>query len=141
MNKVAYAKYEKYFWWVFFLLPLLVGLLRYNWLSVEPYVGRTNQTMAASPVAALPTNETSAAPVMRKLKGQDEATNKEDFIHERYLEVFRYAILSFLYGLIGCFFYAYGQVIKGKAKSFMSAFGKSLIIAFLSSIFFVICTL
>jgi hypothetical protein len=141
MNKDSYAKYEKYFWWGFILLPLVVGLVRYNWLSVEPYVGKPNQSIASSSGSTSPTYETTAAPVLRKLKGQDEATNKEDFIHDRYLEVLRYSVISFVYGLFGCVFYAYGQVIKGKTKNFISAFGKSLIIAFLSSIFFVICTL
>ncbi len=141
MTKDSYSKYEKYFWWAFILLPLIVGLIRYNWLSVEPYVSQTNQPFASGSESPKQLNETNEAPVLRKLKGQEGATNKEDFMHERFLEVLRYGVISFLYGLLGSAFYASGQVIKGRAGNFVSAFGKSLIIAFMSAIFFVICTL
>jgi len=43
--------------------------------------------------------------------------------------------LSFLYGLVGCAFYSYGQVIKGRAPNFFTSIGKSIIVAFLSQYF------
>jgi len=141
MTKETYCKYEKYFWWFFILLPFVAGLIRYNWLSVEPYVSRTQQTVSSRILETTTNGGVSEAPVLRKLKGQEVSANKEDFIHVRYLEVFQFAVLSFLYGLIGCVFYSYGQVIKGTAPNFITAFGKSIIIAFLFSIFFVISTL
>ena len=141
MTKETYYKYEKYFWWCFILLPIVVGLVRYNWLSVEPYISRTSQPVSTQNMETAALAGVTEAPVLRKLKGQEAATNKEDFIHNRYLEVFQFAVFSFLYGLMGCVFYSYGQVIKGIAPNFVSAFGKSIIIAFLFSIFFVISTL
>lgn len=139
MTKDTYYKCEKYFWWFFILLPFVTGMIRYNWLSVEPYVSRTSQPYVTGSVT--PKGSSQDSPVLRKLKGQADASNKEGFIHDRYLEVFQFGGLSFLYGLFGCAFFAYGQVIKGKAPNFITAFGKSLIIAVLFSVFFVISTL
>jgi hypothetical protein len=141
MTKEFYFKCEKYFWWFFILLPFVAGLIRYNWLSVEPYTNQAPQSTASrslNPSAARGELET---PVLRKLKGQEEPADKEGFIHDRFQEVLRFGGLAFLYGLIGCAFYSYGQVIKGRAPSFIAAIGKSIIIAFLFSIFFVISTL
>lgn len=140
MTKETYYKYEKYIWWIFILLPLVVGLVRYNWLSVEPYASG-NQSISSSAMPPQSTTGAIEAPMMRKLKGMDKASTKEGFIQARFTEVARYGALSFLYGLLGCIFFSYGQVIKGKAPNFVNAFGKSLIFAFLFPVFFLVCTL
>jgi hypothetical protein len=141
MTKESYLKIEKYFWWIFIWLPLVTGMVRYNWLSVEPYVSQTQQTIVARSLDPASKGIGIDEPVMRKLKGMEKSTNKEDFIHDRFLEVLRYGVFSFLYGLLGCTFYAYGQFIKEKEPSFIAAFRKSLIIAILFPVFFLACTL
>ena len=140
MTKETFSKYEKYIWWIFILLPLIVGMVRYNWLSVEPY-SASHQEIVSHNLITPTVPGAVEAPLMRKLKGMDEATTKEGFIQDRFAEVARYGALSFLYGLLGCVFFSYGQVIKGKSPNFPSAFGKSLIFAFLFPVFFVVCTL
>ena len=141
MTKHTFGNIEKYFWWLFIWLPLLVGMVRYNWLSIEPYISRPPQSSVTRPASAAPNGNGPNAPVMRQLKGMEVANNKDDFIRGRYLEVVQYGVFSFLYGLLGCFFYSYGQVVKEKAPSFAVAFKKSLIFAILFPIFFVVCTL
>lgn len=121
-------------------MPLIVGLVRYNWLSVEPYVGN-NQANSYRVLVTQPNTSSTEQPVLRKLKGMDGASTKEDFIHERFVEVARYGAFSFIYGLLGCVFFSYGQVIKGESPNFTGAFRKSLIFAFLFPVFFVVCTL
>ncbi len=141
MTKHTFGNIEKYFWWFFILLPLLVGMVRYNWLSIEPYISRPQQSSVTRPASAAPNGNGLDVPVMRQLKGMEAASNKDYFIRGRYIEVGQYGLFSFLYGLIGCLFYSYGQVIKEKAASFTVAFKKSLIFAILFPIFFVVCTL
>jgi hypothetical protein len=141
MTKETFIKFEKYIWWIFILLPLIIGLVRYNWLSVEPYYSNAHLANTANTLVSPAASGTIEAPAMRKLKGMDKASTKEDFIHERFVEVARYCALSFLYGLLGCVFYSYGQVIKGKSPTFSNAFGKSLIFALLFPVFFLVCTL
>lgn len=123
------------------MLPLIVGLVRYNSLLVEPYYNNAHQANASSSLLTPLASAAIEAPVMRKLKGMDEASTKEGFIQDRFAEVARYGAFSFLYGLLGCAFFSYGQVIKGKSPNFTGAFGKSLIFAFLLPVFFLVCTL
>lgn len=141
MTKETFCKYEKHIWWIFILLPLILGFVRYNWLSVEPYYNDPHQVNSSSTLVTPSNSGATEVPVMRKLKGMDAATNKEVFIHDRFVEVGQYGALSFVYGLLGCLFFSYGQVIKGKSANFTSAFGKSLIFALLFPVFFVVCTL
>jgi|GEM_PF-4410168 hypothetical protein len=141
MTKEFYFKCEKYFWWFFILLPFVAGLVRYNWLAVEPYVSQVPQSTSSNSLTPAPTRNEPETPVLRKLKGQAEPTDKNDFIHNRFWEVLQFGALSFLYGLVGCAFYSYGQVIKGRAPNFFTSIGKSIIVAFLFSIFFVMSTL
>jgi len=113
---------------VFILVPLLTGLLAYNWLPNESYNPATDRVIASHDVDVDENGQDRTETVYDVW--QNVQTGKihrlTDFERHRRSEQWRMTYTWFMYGLIGCVFYAfYASKVKGRQ------FVRSLVLAVL----------
>lgn len=119
VTEQTFRKYEKYFWCAYILLPLFTGFLNYNWLPNESYDERKHEQLSSRIVDTNPVGGSEEVAKMWRSKTSDRIYSREAFSEHRHTEAARMSVTTFLYGLIGCFFFAYGQEIK-KQGNFVS---------------------
>ena len=125
MKESTFCKVQKYFWWAYVLLPLFTGFLSYDWLPDESYDERKHELLTSYTVDTNPVGGSEEAPREWRSKTSGETYSRDTFSKHRHSEAIRVSVSTFLYGLIGCFVFAYGQVIK-KRESFIDALKSSL---------------
>jgi hypothetical protein len=126
MSESAYRKFEQYFWWAYVLLPIFTGLLHYTFLPNESYDEKKHELIAASSADTNPVGGSVDVPQAWQSKASGEVYTRDFFAKHRHRETLRISAVTFLYGLIGCFFFSYGQVLKER-ESFINAFKSSLL--------------
>lgn len=122
------------FWIVFFIIPFVTGLLAYHWLPNEAPMLSSGEVI--KPFEIITSHEEcnnsdsgnncgTVVDVWRNtLTG--EVFTKDAFKTHRYNERNRMTVTWFLYGLIGCFFFAGIQYYK--KKDFFRYFGIAITI-------------
>lgn len=137
MTEKTFRKYEKYFWCAYILLPLFTGFLRYNWLPNESFDERIHYAISSYSADTNPVGGSTDVVDKWESKTTGKAFTKKQFATHRHHEAVRIGILSFIYALIGCVYYSYGQVIKKLEPSIPAALKSSIIYALLASAFFI----
>lgn len=115
------------FWLIYICLPLFTGFLSYNWLSQE-YDERNHILLSSHSVECGPNGLNSCdSPDSWKDRNTGKIYHSSEFKAHRRSESIRIAILTFLYGLIGCAFYAWDEK-KGSSRSFKELFKEALFV-------------
>lgn len=125
MSESAFRNFQKYFWWAYVLLPFFTGLLTYHWLPDESYDERRHELLASRTVDTNPIGGSENTPQEWRSKISGRIYTPASFAEHRHSEAIRMSIIAFLYGLIGCFVFAYGQINK-KLSTFIVAFKSTL---------------
>jgi hypothetical protein len=116
-------KAEVIFWVLFLVVPIITGLLAYNWLPNESYNPALHQLIASHEISD---DEGRTGTVYDEWK--DKKTGRmfrlEDFEEHRRAESLRMAYTSFMYGLIGCAFFGFRQSGR-EGKKFVVSFGQA----------------
>jgi len=112
MTEPTFRKLEKYFWLAYILLPLFTGFLSYNWLPNESFDEKKHEQLASRIVDTNPVGGSEEVANAWQSKTSGRIYSRETFAKHRHTEAVRMSVITFLYGLIGCLFFAYGQVIK-----------------------------
>ena len=104
-------KIEALFWIFYLLFPILSGYWQaYDWLPHESYTFGSHTLVASHEVC----DDTRCGDVadMWKDKETGEFYTREDFADHRHSEALRMAVTWFVYGVIGCFAFAYFRDLK-----------------------------
>jgi len=121
MTAETYEKFKSVFWWAFVLVPLFTGFLRYDWLPNESYDSRVHELVSSRSVDTNPVGGSEEKALTWVSKKTGEVFTRDSFSTHRHNECIRIGIISFLYGIFGCSFFAYGQVLKKTENTFFSA--------------------
>lgn len=131
VNKKWLGIVQLLFWVVFILFPLLSGLLAYHWLPNEAPMLSDGEVL--KPYKILASHQEcndggdcgTVADVWLNTE-TGKTYSKQDFVSHRYAERNRMTVTWFLYGLIGCFFYA--GISYYQKKDFFRHFGIAMVI-------------
>ena len=115
-RKELVQKYEAGFWVVFILLFLFSGIMDYNYLPNEDPYGFNIEILQGHTFEADEYGTTGAvADVWRNTRTGETFTAKDFAIHNGE-EAIRIALISFLYGLLGCVAFVYCRVLSDSWK-------------------------
>jgi len=114
------------FWVVYIVLPIFTGWLAYDWLPNESFDEKRHDLLAAHEVGDR-WGDYGERPDIWRHKSTGDIYTPASFAVHRNSEARRLAATWFVYGLIGCFFFAYIRVAK-KQSSFFEAFGKAVLL-------------
>ena len=110
---------EAIFWAVYVLVPLLTGLLAYNWLPHESYSPERDELLASHEISD--GEKTGTVCDAWKDKATGRVYTISEFESHRRSESKRMGYTWFAYGLIGCAFFAFRQV-RFSDKRFVFSF-------------------
>jgi hypothetical protein len=113
---------EAIFWVLYFVIPLVTGLLAYNWLPNESYDPDVHQLIASHEVTD--EGRTGTVDDVWKDKKTGQIFRLKEFEEHRRAESVRMAYIGFMYGLIGCAFFGFRQSQRGR-KKFVLSFGQA----------------
>jgi hypothetical protein len=116
-------KAETIFWVLYLVIPIVTGLLAYNWLPNESYNSDVHQLIASHEVSD-DEGRTGTVDDIWKDKKSGRIFRLEDFEEHRRGEFVRMAYTGFMYGLIGCAFFGFRQSQR-KGKKFVVSFGQA----------------
>ncbi len=103
---------RKVFWTLFIGLPIFFGFLSYNWLPQE-YDERNHILIESQSVECGPEGLNSCeSPRVWRDRKTGKIFHANDFASHRRTEAFRISLLSFLYGLVACLFYAWDENVR-----------------------------
>ena len=121
---------ESAFWIVYVLVPMLTGFLAYSWLPHESFDPGADRAIASHEVTYEENEQDKTATVYDVW--QDRKTGViytlKEFEEHRRGEAPRMAYRWFMYGLIGCCFFAFRQSMR--EKKFTIAFAQALAVDF-----------
>ncbi len=121
----VYGKAKSLFWLIYIGLPLFSGFLSYNWLPQE-YDERQHILIESHSVdCGMNGMNSCEVPDVWRDKDSGQVYNASQFSEHRRYESIRISILSFLYGLIGCLFFAW-DASRSKNMTFIGAFKNAL---------------
>jgi len=106
-------KLKNWFWAIFIAIPLFTGFLRYDFLPQEYDDGK--HTIIESHSEECGTEGMISCEVADTWKDikTGKIFHRSEFKSHRRSQAFKIASLSFLYGLIACFFYVWYEVRYG----------------------------
>jgi hypothetical protein len=106
-------KLKNWFWAIFLAIPLFTGFLQYDFLPQE-YDG-SKHTIIESHSEACGTEGMISCEVADTWKDikTGKIFHRSEFKSHRRYQAFKIASLSFLYGLIACFFYVWHEIRYG----------------------------
>jgi hypothetical protein len=113
------------FWWSFFLVPLFTGILHYQWLPNEFYDEKRHILLGSHEVC-LSSGQCGDVNDAWRDKKSGEIFTPADFADHRKEEAVRLAVISFAYGLIGCFGFGYFFRNENEHGSFFKYFGMAV---------------
>jgi hypothetical protein len=116
-------KAETIFWVLYLIIPIVTGLLAYNWLPNESYNPDVHQLIASHEVSD-DEGRTGTVYDVWKDKKTGRIFRLEDFEEHRRAESVRMAYTGFMYGLIGCAFFGFRQSQR-REKKFVVSFGQA----------------
>ena len=118
---------RKLFWTIFIGLPIFFGFLSYRWLPQE-YDERNHILIESHSIECGPEGFNSCEePTIWKDRKTGEVYKASDFKSHRLSESFRISVLSFIYGLVGCLFFAWDER-KSNYRDFGESFKYALMI-------------
>jgi hypothetical protein len=132
--------FEKFFWVVFVLFPLITGFLSYDWLPNESFDERIHHKIKSSFVETDPTGGGAEVVTVWESKKSGQIFTKRQFYSHRHKEALRIGVMTFLYGMLGSIFYAYTQVVRKVVPGFIVALKDSAIFPAIASGFFIFFT-
>jgi hypothetical protein len=107
-------KAEAIFWVLYLVIPIVTGLLAYNWLPNESYNPAVHELIASHEVSD-DEGRTRTVYDVWKDKKTGRIFRLENFEEHRRAESGRMAYTGFMYGLIGSAFFAFSQSrLRGK---------------------------
>jgi membrane associated rhomboid family serine protease len=105
---------EPIFWVLYILVPIITGILAYNWLPNEVYNPEHHELIASHQISD-DEGRTGTVYDVWKDKKTRRIFRLEDFEEHRRSESVRMTYTWFMYGLLGCAFFAFRQSrIAGK---------------------------
>jgi len=122
----AFQKLQVMFWSIYLILPMFTGWLAYDWLPNESYDEKRHTVLVAHEVTNK-LGDDHEIPDMWMDKTTGRIYTPRDFSEHKWSEAKRLATVWFVYGLIGCFFFAYARTVK-KQAGFHEAFGKAVLV-------------
>ncbi len=123
LEEILSRNAESIFWLAFILVPMFSGLLAYDWLPHESYNPETDRLIASHEVTV--GDKTGEVYDAWQNKKTGAVYRIENFERHRRAESGRMAYTWFMYGLVGCAFYAFRQY-KFAEKKFTVAFAQAL---------------
>lgn len=120
----VFEKLKVVFWVGFALLPLFTGILAYHWLPNESY-NPTKHELIESHTDSDGTTVGELADVWVN-KASGKVYSRAGFASHREHEEQRLVIVNFLYGFIGCLFFAFSRWLQNE-KAFFSALGCAML--------------
>jgi hypothetical protein len=104
-----------FFWILFIVVPLLTGMLAYRWDPGESFEAARDVAIRSHEVCE-DNGETERCGEMVdewRVKATGEIVSRGDFTEKRQREAARMAYWWFLYGLLGCYFFAFQKASDG----------------------------
>lgn len=98
---------QKAFWIVFIILPFVTGIFHYSFLPNEYYDQKIHDLLASHQVCNDDNGKCGDLYDAWKRKDTGEIFTRDQFEEHRWQEAYRVAPLVFIYGMIGCFAFAY----------------------------------
>jgi hypothetical protein len=118
---------EPWFWMVFILLPMGTGLLAYHWLPNESFDAKRHTVLESHEVCHGDPEVCGDKADVWEDRVTGRVYSRGDFAKHREAEQRRIAGADFLYGMVGCLFFAYMRS-REAAGVFFSALGKAICI-------------
>ena len=104
MISLADVRLHKVFWVAFVLIPIVTGILQYDWLPNELFDPERHTALRYREVCD--DTHCEETPSVWKHKQSGRIYSYEGFAAHRKNEAYRMAVWWFAYGLIGCFAWA-----------------------------------
>src|SRR6266851_3736985 len=108
LEQKSLPKAEAIFWVLYLVIPIVTGLLAYNWLPNESYNPAVHELIASHEVND-DEGRTGTVYDVWKDKKTGRVFRLEEFEEHRRSESIRMTYTWFMYGLIGCTFFAFRQ--------------------------------
>lgn len=126
---LEFRNLEKMFWISFVMLPVLTGLLAYDWLPNQAFDDRRHQILSSHEVCQ-DVGETEKCGEMIDAwndTASGQTYTRQQFAAHRRAERWRMLYADFGYGLIGCLFFGYARS-RGNGSAFFASFGKAVMV-------------
>ncbi len=118
---------QTFLWVIYFLLPILTGLLAYHWLPNEDYDANRHNLLASHEVC-VDWGRCADKKDAWADKRTGEVFTPADFDEHRKSEAIRMASADVFYALVGCFMFAYLNATHGDG-SFHRNLGQAVCVA------------